>query len=139
MNMVLWSSGEQRWARARDTRLCTAFSATRIRCSKWFKTYPRKRMQLKFGRHPSILTSEHTRTLDVKILKHNQESYSLPFHVSSPLISWVSSLHNLLLPETKSPICLSPRLAKQQRERERKHHCWMGNCLSTSNDTCKIH
>ena len=47
INMVLWSSGEQRWARAKATRLWTAFSATRIRYNRWFKTYIEKIKGLK--------------------------------------------------------------------------------------------
>lgn len=46
MNIVLKSSGEQRWAKAKATRFWTTLSATRIKYNKWDKTYIKKIKEL---------------------------------------------------------------------------------------------
>lgn len=64
MKMVLWSSGEQRWARARTTYLGTSLSPARIKYNKWLNTCPAK-----------LLTKLHVH------LKGYQQSSNLQFQL----------------------------------------------------------
>lgn len=61
MNMTLWSSAEQRWAREQATRLWIAFSLMRIKYNKWFNTYSNKKGITNYKNFFLVLKSTFTR------------------------------------------------------------------------------